>query len=290
MQDQNHPNRSVKDRTFQFNYRIMYTGRYSDDKSEELHSIVVKGKRNENSAQSKRHLYKIKKMYTENVIGQYTTNRWSESLIIFSDKYFEKEYKRIEQTKNEPSKLILIKFDQENKRNLWKEIRTYSTKHGTKIINDGNEQNIIYYTESFVKTQQTLLMFRLLSKVFILTALFLNSIFIMEIKVESEIPSYKKKQEFLRCMGMHFLQMFGINVRRLETFPIISPFLYMSDRRTEQSWTVFLSDGEQSNLTIELNKFLNDQFFNISTTAFTSIMPCLFQLIRALDQRLAFAG
>ena len=82
--------------------------------------------------QSKRHLYKIKKMYTENVIGQYTTNRWSESLIIFSDKYFEKEYKRIEQTKNEPSKLILIKFDQENKRNLWKEIRTYSTKHGTK--------------------------------------------------------------------------------------------------------------------------------------------------------------
>ena len=66
-------------------------------------------------------------MYTENVIGQYTTNRWSESLIIFSDKYFEKEYKRIEQTKNEPSKLILIKFDQENKRNLWKEIRTYST-------------------------------------------------------------------------------------------------------------------------------------------------------------------
>lgn len=89
-----------------------------------------------------------------------------------------------------------IKFDQENKRNLWKEIRTYSTKHGTKIINDGNEQNIIYYTESFVKTQQTLLMFRLLSKVFILTALLLNSIFIMEIKVESEIPSYKKKQEF----------------------------------------------------------------------------------------------
>ena len=74
MQDQNHPNRSVKDRTFHFNYRIMYTGRYSDDKSEELHSIVVKGKRNENSAQSKRHLYKIKKMYTENVIGQYTTN------------------------------------------------------------------------------------------------------------------------------------------------------------------------------------------------------------------------
>lgn len=222
MQDQNHPNRSVKDRTFHFNYRIMYTGRYSDDKSEELHSIVVKGKRNENSAQSKRHLYKIKKMYTENVIGQYTTNRWSESLIIFSDKYFEKEYKRIEQTKNEPSKLILIKFDQENKRNLWKEIRTYSTKHGTKIINDGNEQNIIYYTESFVKTQQTLLMFRLLSKVFILTALFLNSIFIMEIKVESEIPSYKKKQEFLRCMGMQKKERKALYLLEMQSVGMIS--------------------------------------------------------------------
>lgn len=222
MQDQNHPNRIVKDRTFQENYRIMYTGRYSDDKSEELHSIVVKGKRNENSAQSKRHLYKIKKMYTENVIGQYTTNRWSESLIIFSDKYFEKEYKRIEQTKNEPSKLILIKFNQENKRNLWKEIRTYSTKHGTKIINDGNEQNIIYYTESFVKTQQTLLMFRLLSKVFILTALLLNSIFIMEIKVESEIPSYKKKQEFLRCMGMQKKERKALYLLEMQSVGIIS--------------------------------------------------------------------
>ena len=222
MQDQNHPNRSVKDQTFHFNYRIMYTGRYSDDKSEELHSIVVKGKRNENSAQSKRHLYKIKKMYTENVIGQYTTNRWSESLIIFSDKYFEKEYKRIEQTKNEPSKLILIKFDQENKRNLWKEIRTYSTKHGTKIINDGKEQNIIYYTESFVKTQQTLLMFRLLSKVFILTALLLNSIFIMEIKVESEIPSYKKKQEFLRCMGMQKKERKALYLLEMQSVGMIS--------------------------------------------------------------------
>lgn len=222
MQDQNHPNRIVKDRTFQENYRIMYTGRYSDDKSEELHSIVVKGKRNENSAQSKRHLYKIKKMYTENVIGQYTTNRWSESLIIFSDKYFEKEYKRIEQTKNEPSKLILIKFNQGNKRNLWKEIRTYSTKHGTKIINDGNEQNIIYYTESFVKTQQTLLMFRLLSKVFILTALLLNSIFIMEIKVESEIPSYKKKQEFLRCMGMQKKERKALYLLEMQSVGMIS--------------------------------------------------------------------
>lgn len=222
MQYQNHPNRIVKDRTFQENYRIMYTGRYSDDKSEELHSIVVKGKRNENSAQSKRHLYKIKKMYTENVIGQYTTNRWSESLIIFSDKYFEKEYKRIEQTKNEPSKLILIKFNQENKRNLWKEIRTYSTKHGTKIINDGNEQNIIYYTESFVKTQQTLLMFRLLSKVFILTALLLNSIFIMEIKVESEIPSYKKKQEFLRCMGMQKKERKALYLLEMQSVGMIS--------------------------------------------------------------------
>ena len=170
MQDQNHPNRSVKDRTFHFNYRIMYTGRYSDDKSEELHSIVVKGKRNENSAQSKRHLYKIKKMYTENVIGQYTTNRWSESLIIFSDKYFEKEYKRIEQTKNEPSKL----------------------------------------------------MFRLLSKVFILTALFLNSIFIMEIKVESEIPSYKKKQEFLRCMGMQKKERKALYLLEMQSVGMIS--------------------------------------------------------------------
>lgn len=69
---------------------------------------------------------------------------------------------------------------------------------------------------------ETLLMFRLLSKVFILTALFLNSIFIMEIKVESEIPSYKKKQEFLRCMGMQKKERKALYLLEMQSVGMIS--------------------------------------------------------------------
>lgn len=65
-------------------------------------------------------------------------------------------------------------------------------------------------------------MFRLLSKVFILTALLLNSIFIMEIKVESEIPSYKKKQEFLRCMGMQKKERKALYLLEMQSVGIIS--------------------------------------------------------------------
>ena len=118
----------------------------------------------------------------------------------------------------------------------------------------------------------------------------INSVFMTQEKFNSPDSRTSQSCRYLISHTLRFLQMFGINMCRLETFSIISSFLYMSDRRTEQSRTVFLSDGEQSYLTIELNKLLNNQFFDISTTAFTPIMPCLFQLIRALDQRLAFNG
>lgn len=83
MEDQNNSNKIVTDKTFIENYSLMYVGRYSDDKSEELRSIAIGGKRAAKSKVAKNHTYKIKKMYTENTLGQYTTDRWRESLIIF---------------------------------------------------------------------------------------------------------------------------------------------------------------------------------------------------------------
>lgn len=44
MEDQNNSNKIVTDKTFIENYSLMYVGRYSDDKSEELRSIAIGGK------------------------------------------------------------------------------------------------------------------------------------------------------------------------------------------------------------------------------------------------------
>ena len=44
----------------------------------------------------------------------------------------------------------------------------------------------------------------------------------MEIKVESEIPSYKKKQEFLRCMGMQKKERKALYLLEMQSVGMIS--------------------------------------------------------------------
>lgn len=53
MEDQNNSNKIVTDKTFIENYSLMYVGRYSDDKSEELRSIAIGGKRAAKSKMAK---------------------------------------------------------------------------------------------------------------------------------------------------------------------------------------------------------------------------------------------
>ena len=80
-----------------------------------------------------------------------------------------------------------------------------------------------------------------------------------------------------------------INVRRLKTFTIISPFLHMSDGRTKQGRPILLRHRKQCYLTIKLDKFFNNQFFYITTTTIAAIFPGMFQFIRTLHKRLPLA-
>ena len=53
----------------------------------------------------------------------------------------------------------------------------------------------------------------------------------------------------------------------------------MADRWTEEGRTVFLGDGEQGKLRIEVDKFLDDYFLHVATTFFHCFLVSLLQFI-----------
>ena len=92
---------------------------------------------------------------------------------------------------------------------------------------------------------------------------------------------------YLCCHSLSFGKVFGSNVCRLETFTIVATFLYMSDRRAEQGRTILLSNRQQSDFTIELDKLFDDEFLDVTTAAFTSVRPWIFQIFRTFSNRLS---
>ena len=64
----------------------------------------------------------------------------------------------------------------------------------------------------------------------------------------------------------------------------------MADRWAEQGRAILLRYGEQCYLTVELDEFLNDKFFYVSTATITAIFPSMLQFVGTLYERLAFAG
>ena len=87
-----------------------------------------------------------------------------------------------------------------------------------------------------------------------------------------------------------FFQVCRVDVCRLETLTVVTAFLYVSDRRTEQRRSVFLCNGEQGDFTVEFDEFFDDQFADIATAATASVFPGMFKLVGTLDERLSFAG
>ena len=89
--------------------------------------------------------------------------------------------------------------------------------------------------------------------------------------------------------ALRFGKMFGSDVCGLETFAIVSSFLYVSDRRAEQSGTVLLRHRKQGDFTIKLDELFDDQFLDITPASFATVVPSVFQVFGTFCHRLAFA-
>ena len=60
------------------------------------------------------------------------------------------------------------------------------------------------------------------------------------------------------CHGLGLMQLLVGQLRRLPAALIVPPFLFVADWCTEQGFAIALTDGEQGDLQIKMEKFLHD--------------------------------
>lgn len=173
-------------------YRWLYLGKRSEET--ENFSWILQD--------DETYLYDIKDIYTQSVLGQYSTDQCHENVIIFSDEYFEEQWEQIAKNTEEPSILDLFIFPARNREAAWKELKAYADENGVEEFRGISGQNALYDTEQFLSGEKMRELFKFSSKLFILVSLFISAFFVMGIKTLAELPSYERRYEFLSCMGM----------------------------------------------------------------------------------------
>ena len=99
-----------------------------------------------------------------------------------------------------------------------------------------------------------------------------------------------------QCLGyfagnvLSLLQSLLWNLEWLPALAVVAALLYVADRWTEEGRTVFLGDGEQGELRIEVDKFLDDYFLHVATTFFHCLLVSLLQFIIVVNIALTMAA
>lgn len=145
-------------------------------------------------------MYEATDLYTQNVLGQYSTDQWKENMIIFSDDYFKQSREKILKDKEEPSVLGLFEFPKSYREEATNQLKKYAVEHSVK--ENADQQSVYYNTDEFVIAEKMRLLFSVASKLFILLALLVSGAFVIGLKNLSEYELYERRYEFLEHMGM----------------------------------------------------------------------------------------
>lgn len=181
--------KKITDEDYLNTYSFLFTGKYQEDMAGISHT-------------DPQYLYDIKDIFTQNVIGQYSTDQWHENIIVFSDTYFQKQWEAMRGDDQEATVLRLFTFSGKRKENAWKELSEYQKECGVKNDSDTRMESYLYGTEEYLIGQKMRVLFSLSSKLFLMMALFISAFFVNGIKILSELSGYERRYEFLRCMGM----------------------------------------------------------------------------------------
>lgn len=145
-------------------------------------------------------MYEATDLYTQNVLGQYSTDQWKENMIIFSDDYFKQSREKILKDKEEPSVLGLFEFPKSYREEATNQLKKHAVEHSVK--ENADQQSVYYNTDEFVIAEKMRLLFSVASKLFILLALLVSGAFVIGLKNLSEYELYERRYEFLEHMGM----------------------------------------------------------------------------------------
>ena len=171
------------------------------------------------------HLYKIRETVTGNLFGYYKMNDEAENVVVFSNKYFSRQYKILSKKEYEPNTLTLFAFPNESKEKATAKIKKYAKIHGPNDFElTDTPQSTLYITDEFLKTVKKGDIFKITNKIFIIIALLISSIFVSAIKAASDLQYYRKEKEFLQCMGIHekiWKKIFDVEIQILSWISLI---------------------------------------------------------------------
>lgn len=152
------------------------------------------------------HIYDVQNIVTQNVIGQYSVDRWTENVIVMSNDYFEEVWGQIRNSSEESSVLQLFNFPDDTREKACAELKTYNDKYGVKTnwkMMDLREQTL-YVTEEFLEEQEMRSIFSLVSKLFILGTFCVSGFFVMIVRALAELDETRQRYRFLGSMGMRW--------------------------------------------------------------------------------------
>lgn len=178
----------------------------TDEEYRDIYSLLFVGGKEipvlQEEAESQENIFSVQKIFSQCVFGQYSIDSWHENMIVFSDKYFNEQWENVRKNADEASMLILFTFPDRTRNKALKDLRKYNNKYGLKNRHEIQMEDTLYVTDEFLLGKKMRLIFSLCSKLFLIGALFLSGFFVTALKLLTELPAFKKRYKFLRCMGM----------------------------------------------------------------------------------------
>ena len=180
-------------------YKMMlsgtHTGKYRDDLTE--------------YASYKKHFakfynkYQVKKCVKRQMWGKLAIDDYRENTLVLSDERFVEERAEILEKSDEMNELFLINIPEENQERFSEVLSKYVEEYGVDIFYNGRlHQRILYDINQIIDENFLRRLFIVATQVFIIVSFCVIAGFCVAMKIFSDIPLYKKKYEFLNCMGM----------------------------------------------------------------------------------------
>lgn len=179
---------------YESNFQGVHTGKYRN----EMYNVLLDSEEF-NSTFNK---YKIREIKRETLWGSVSMDNYHENTVVFSDKRFQEERNTILHEADEPNELFLFKIPKTQREEVGEKLTRYVEEYGIEDEHTNYEQNVLYDMDQILEANLKRNLFNIISKGFIIAAFCISGLFIIGMKVFSDIPQYIKKYEYLNCMGM----------------------------------------------------------------------------------------
>lgn len=171
--------------------------------------------------------YIIKEMRRESVFG-YFGNGWIDDTFVFSDEFFEEKWQEMTDDQEEPVWLIMMNIPVKNQKEFSKEMNQYIDQYG--ITNEAQYpgENMLYEAELTKEQKKAENILHVTINVFMMVLLYGGSIFIMGMKISSELDDFRRRYEFLNCMGMRHKELkksIGGEILNVLSLPLVLSYV-----------------------------------------------------------------